>query len=368
MGTDGFVVSHRRVVGALSAFLSLTAAVSVGSCSTGAPAPRDTAPDLHVNHFHLCESKLRTGDLAGALEHLRAYQRQARQLAAREPGNLSHQLAESYGYSNVAAIYQRQGNLQAASDSFRQSIVLQDRLLSRSAVDLDVKHRRAVCLIHRGVILRALGETDLAEQVLDAALVETEAMTQLDSSNVNWLRAFASANVAAARLDLDGERTLEAIDRLHASRAILSALLKQHPARVAVLRDLANVHVHLADALRAERRLAAASREIGAAAAVARRMSAERDHDTLRTLAAVRAGSGALAMAYGDRWQATVDYEAAAGVLRLTIPDTRDHHVLELWTRIMLALGRGFDARQTFARLDEMGFREPSLMALRAPK
>ncbi|MFM8533450.1 MAG: hypothetical protein ACKOEC_07635 [Acidimicrobiia bacterium] len=82
-------------------------------------------------------------------------------------------------------------------------------------------------------------------------------------------------------------------------------------------------------------------------------------------LAAVRAESGAIAMERGDRWQATIDYEGAAGVLRLSIRETRDHDVLELWTRIMLALGRDFDARQTFARLDDMGFREPTLMALR---
>lgn len=368
MGIDGFVVSHRRVVGALSALFSLAAAFWVGSYSNDSPRDPEPVIELQSSHFSLAESKLRVGDLAGALEHLRAYQQEAGQLSVREPANRPYRLAESYGYSNVAAIYQRQGNLRAANDSFRASVDLQDILLARSPDDIKLKHRRAVCLMHRGLILRALGQTDLAERVLEVALTETEAMTRLDPSNADWRRDFALAGLAAARLDVDRGRTTHAIARLRASGAITRGLLEQHPDRVEMLRDLANVHINLGEALRASHQLSAASREIRAAAAALRRLPASRDHDTLRGLAAVRAESGAIAMERGDRWQATIDYEGAASVLRLSIVETRDHNMLELWTRIMLALGRGFDARQTFARLEAMGYREPSLMALRVPR
>lgn len=367
METDGFVVSHRRAGGALFALVSLTAAIWVGSYSLEPPAEPVTGV-LPTQQFYLGESKLQRGDLAGALEHLRTYQQQAEQLATRVPGNLSYRVAESYASSNVAAIYQRQGNLRAADDSFRQSIALQDSLLAKHPEDITLKHRRAVCLMHRGLILRALGQTELARRLLEMAVNEAEAMTVLDPSNADWLRDFASAGLAAARLDLDSGRTTEAIARLRASEAVMKGVLKQHPEKAAASRDLALVHVSLAEALRASRQLAAASREIGAAAEVLRLLPASRDHDTLRGLAAVRAESGAIALARGDRWQATIDYEAAAGVLRLSIPETRDPNILELWTRIMLALGRGFDAKQTFARLDEMGYREPRLMALRASR
>ena len=368
MGTDGFVVSHRRVGGALSALFSLTAAFLAGSCSSGGSGEREAASGLETHHFYLGESKLRSGDLAGALEHLRIYQQRAGELAVRDPANRSYRLAEAYSYSNLAAIYQRQGNLHAANENFRQSIALQDGLLATSPDDVNLKHRRAVCLLHRGLILRALGQTTLAEHVLDAALTETEAVTRIAPANADWLRDFAAAGVAAARLDLDRQRTIEAITRLRLAGAIISGLLRQDPEHAGMLRDQANVHINLAAALRATHQLGAASREIEAAEKVVRRLPSSRDHDTLRRLAAVRAETGAIAMERGDRWQATIDYEAAAGVLRLSILETRDHNVLDLWTRIMLALGRGFDARQTFARLDEMGFREPSLMALRAPQ
>lgn len=366
MGHDGFVVSHRRVVGALSALFSLSAAFWVGRYPADSARKPDPVIELQSSQFFLGESKLRVGDLASALEHLRAYQLQAQQLSAREPANRSYRLAESYGHSNVAAIYQRQGNLRAANDSFRQSIVLQDMLLAGSPTDLDLRHRRAICLIHRGLILRALGQTDLASRVLDTALAETQAMTRLDPSNAARRRDVASAGLAAARLDLDRGRIADAIVRLREAGAIISSLLRQQPEQAAMLRDLANVHINLAEAQRASHRLRAAAREISAATVVLRRLPESQDHDTLRMLAAVRAESGAIAMERGDRWQATIDYERAAGVLRLSIGETRDHNVLELWTRIMLALGRGFDARQTFARLDGMGFRQPTLMALRA--
>lgn len=368
MGIDGFVVSHRWVVGALSALFSLSAAFWVGSYADGGPREPDPVVELQSSEFDLAESKLRVGDLAGALAHLRAYQQQAAWLSAREPANRAYRLAESYGYSNVAAIYQRQGNLGAANASFRASIVLQDMLLVRSPDDINLKHRRVVCLMHRGLILRALGQTDLAERMLHAALADAETLTRVAPSNADWRRAAAAARLAVARLDLDRGRTTEAIAQLRVSGAVIRELLKQDPENVATLRDLASIHINLAEALRTSHQLAAASREIRAAADALRQLPPSRDHDALRRMAAVRAESGAIAMERGDRWQATIDYEGAAGVLRLSIVETRDHNVLELWTRIMLALGRGFDARQTFARLDAMGFREPSLMALRAAR
>ncbi|MFM8533451.1 MAG: hypothetical protein ACKOEC_07640 [Acidimicrobiia bacterium] len=245
MGNDGFVVSHRRVVGTLSALFSLSAAFWVGRYSNDSAREPDPVIELQTSQFSLGESKLRVGDLASALQHLRAYQQQAQQLSAREPANRSYRVAESYGHSNVAAIYQRQGNLQAANDSFRQSIVLQDMLLAGTPNDIDLRHRRATCLIHRGLILRALGQTDLARRVLDTALAETQAMTRLEPSNAARLRDFASAGLATARLDLDRGRTADAIVRLREAGASLSRLLEPQP-QAAMLRDLASVHINLA--------------------------------------------------------------------------------------------------------------------------
>lgn len=368
MGTDGFVVSHRRAWGSLSALFALATAFWIANHSTTV-APEDDAPVvLQTSHFYLGESKLQRGDLAGALEHLREYQQQAEQLSAREPSNRTYQLAASYGHSNVAAIYQRQGKLREADDSFRRSIILQNSLLVRSSDDPDLKHRRAVCLMHRGAILRALGQAEQAEHALSAALMETAALARIDPSNTRWQRDFVAAAVAAARLDVDRGRSAQAIERLRTAGEATRQLLSGDPASLVSLRDVASVHIRLAEAFRAEGNLTAASREIRIAATALQRIPAdERDQETLRRLAALRTESGAIALARSDRWQATIDYEAAAGFVRLSIPRTSDYDLLELWTRIMVALGRPFDVKQTFARLDAMGYREPSLMALRAP-
>lgn len=368
MGTDSVVVSHRRVWGTLSALLALTAALWIAGRPATVSPEHDAPVVLQSSQFYLGESRLQRGDLAGALEHLRVYQQQAEQLAAREPSNRAYRLAESYGHSNVAAIYQRQGKLQAADDSFRQSIVLQDTLLANAADDVDLTHRRAVCLMHRGLILRALGEPAQAERALDAALSAAEALTRVSPSNVRWQRDLAAAGIAAARLDLDLGRTSRAIGRLRASGAVLRGVLAGDPGAAPALRDAAGAHIRLAEALRADGDLAAASREIRAAATLLLKIpEGARDLETLRRLAAMRTESGAIAVGRGDRWQATIDYEAAAGLVRLSIPDSSDYDLLELWTRIMLALGRPFDVKQTFARLDAMGYREPTLMALRTP-
>jgi tetratricopeptide (TPR) repeat protein len=421
VGTDGFVVSHRRVVGTLAALVAIatigvaTFMVSFsrqrsavlaaydeelfsrsqvshqlgqslrarGDTESALKAHQDALaliedavrrhPEqiewqlrLRASHFFISDLKTQLGDFEGALAHLGAYQRNAAQLAARDPANVSYRREQSYAYSNVASIYQRQGNLQAAADNFGQAVVLQDSLLGRSAGDVDLKHRRAVCMMHRGLILRALGHSEQAGRALDEALSEMQALAQSDPSNAAWRRDYASAGLAASRLDLDRGRTARAIERLRASGAVISELLDAEPAALAMLRDMAQVHIQLAEALRAAGNPAAASAEMRTAEQVLRRIPpTARDHETLRRLAAARAESGAIAIDRGDRWQATIDYEAAAGWLRLAVPITRDHNLLELWTRIMVALRRPVEAKQTFARLEAMGYREPSLMALR---
>jgi len=226
-----------------------------------------------------------------------------------------------------------------------------------------------VGLIYRGLLLRARGETRQAIDTLEHAFREAQALVQLDPTNADWKRDLAVAGNALARLDVDQGRHARAIERLRASREIMSDLAKKNPTRAIELRDLAGVHNRMAEALRQARDLQAAETEVGTALSLLAQLSQKspRDPETLRYLALADEERGSVALAQGHSARAREAWEAAAATLTPLMAGTRDRNLLEGWTRLMVRLDRRDEARAAFNQLDAIGYREPTLMALRPP-
>ena len=372
---------------------------------------------LGTSHFYVADVRMRAGDLDSALAHFRAYQQIAEKLVARDPTNFTYRLEQSYGHSNVAAIYQRQGNLQgareqleigtrlqaelssqkpndqtlqisranafnrlgivedllgdlaAADASFEREIEIHNQVLAKDARNMRVRRRLEVGLIYRGLLLRARGETRAASATLETALREAQALVALDPTNADWKRDLAAAGNALARIDVDQGRHARAIERLRASRESMADLAKKNPTRTIELRDLGGVHTRLAEALRQARDLPAAAAEIGVALSLLVPLSEKnpRDAETLRYLALADEERGSIAVAQGQSARAREAWEAGAAMLKPLMAGTRDRNLLEVWTRLMVRLDRRDEAKAAFNQLDAIGYREPTLMALKLP-
>jgi serine/threonine-protein kinase len=372
---------------------------------------------LGTSHFYVADVQMRGGDLDSALAHFRAYQQIAEKLVAQEPANFTYRLEQSYGHSNVAAIYQRQGNLQgareqleivaklqaelaaqkptdqtlqtsranafnrlgivedqlgdlaAADASFAREIEVHHQILAKDPRNMRARRRLEVGLIYRGLLLRARGETQQAITTLETAFREAQALARLDPTNADWTRDVAAAANALARLDVDQGRHARAIERLRGSRAIMSDLAKKNPTRAIELRDLGGVHTRLAEALRHSRDLAAASTEINAACSLLAPLAEKtpREAETLRSFAQANEERGLIAASQGQAARAREAWEAAAATLAPLMAGTRDRNLLEVWARLMVRLERRDEAKAVFKQLDAIGYREPTLMALRLP-
>jgi tetratricopeptide (TPR) repeat protein/tRNA A-37 threonylcarbamoyl transferase component Bud32 len=372
---------------------------------------------LGTSHFYVGDVKMRSGDLKTALGHFRAYQLIAEKLVAKDPTNVTYRLEQSYGHSNVAAILQRQGDLQgareellkttrlelalaaqkpddttlqtsrantldrlglihdalgelaAANAAFVQEIEIHDGMLAKDPRNTRVRRRRVVGLIFRGDVLRAIGETDEAQGILEHALQEAHSLSSFDPANADWRRDVAVTESALARLDVARGTLVSAQARLNRSVVILTALLDKSPARAIELRGVINVRTRLAEVFRLTRNLTAASDELRRAGELVQRLppASLNELDSIQARAGMMLETGLLAAARGDKTRATSAWNTAAELLQPIIEKTRDRELLEPWAQIMLRLQNRDAVRQAFERLDAIGYREPSLMALRTP-
>ena len=207
-------------------------------------------------------------------------------LVSEEPANFAWRLEQSDGHSNVAAIYQRQGNLAAAREQLEIVTRLQAELALQQPGDQALQNSRANAFNRLGIVEDLLGDLAAADASFERSLEGVRpdphqgseeherqakarswpdfsrsspagarkgsrggrysgegvrrgagALVALDPTNALWQRDVAVAQSALARLDIDQGRGVAAIERLRASREIFSVLANKNPTRPTEVHD-----------------------------------------------------------------------------------------------------------------------------------
>lgn len=357
--------------------------------------------------------KMRGDKLDEALAHFQAYKEIAERFVGREPDNFKWKLEESYGHSNVAAIYSRQGRLVDARKELEIVVSLQADLVKQKPSDQDLQMSRANTFNRLGIVQDSLGdlqgavasfqrelETYAALQAVDsrnmrvrrraevghaysaltlraldrsreaadhfrAAYLEAQVLVGTDPSNTDWQRDLAIARLAVARLEID-DAPGKALALFRESFSTLEMLAKKNPTRAGELRDLARAHANIAEALRRTRRLDAAAKEIDSAVQILEPLAAKnsRNNDITRDMALAENERGLVFAAMGRTRDANEAWTRAVNRLSPLAANSRDRNLLDPWVRALVYLGRIDDARRGFDRLTAIGYRDRTFLEL----
>jgi serine/threonine-protein kinase len=202
-------------------------------------------------------------DLDAALPPLERYREIAEQLAAADPANLTWQLESAYASSNIGTIQEERGELQAALTSFQATLAVKQALTERAPENLDWRLDLASEYNKVGRALQKLGDLQGAERHYRADLEIGTALVAGDSSNTLFLERVTTAHYFLGQL-LEATGDLEAaIEQMNADLAIAAGLLARDSSNAEWARGLATSQTALGEALIAKGELERAAYLIG---------------------------------------------------------------------------------------------------------
>lgn len=288
---------------------------------------------------------------------------------ARAPDSkmLVAELADSYSW--LGGVRQAMGELKAASTLMGQEVALAAQLRQRFPDEPMWGTRYVRALQHRADLALALGDT--AHAVADYAEARTilESIARLDPANRALQVELAVLELAAFRAGQrpgDARRTLEELTRVHATIAALAA---SDPRNAEWARSVAVANDSIGELLLAQGDVDGAKSHVDTSLA------------SLRTLRAVNATNQDLRLALvntlllsasihrreGDSKHAELTCREARGVMQSGIETTMNYQLLAASLRIHLCLHEDDQAKRTFARLRQIGYRDPNFFHLVPP-
>lgn len=287
-----------------------------------AQAPDDDALLLELAHVQakLGDILVKQGELAAARPWFERYLEALRGLVARAPEDLQRLRFLGYAHSHLGNLQRWTGELDGALAHLRDDLAIAERLAARAPDDLSLVDELALRLNKVADLLLVRGERGPSRALLERERALVAVLLADDPARPQWRLAQArSALSFAALLEAQGELA-PALARAHAAAVALQELVLQSP-------DVRTIAVWLPYAWWRLGRL----------------------HQ--------RAGHEGEARA---AWQQGLAQSEAMASLDELEPRLRD-----VRARLLLALGRGDEARPILEALDRLGYREPELMATR---
>jgi tetratricopeptide (TPR) repeat protein len=224
-----------------------------------AQKPADTTyqRDLGVAYSEVGDVLVVQGNLPEALKSFRDGLIIFERLAQSDPG-ASRQRDLSFSYKRIGEVLVAQGDLQDALKFFRDSLAIFERLAQSDPGNAGWQRNLAVSYIEIGDVLVAQGSLPEALRSFRADLAITERLAQSDSGNADWQRELSVSyerigNVLVAQGNLP-----EALKSFRDSFAIIKRLAQSDPGNADWQRDLSVLNEHLGDVYLAQGNLSAA--------------------------------------------------------------------------------------------------------------
>ena len=349
------------------------------------------------------------GDAPAGERAMLEYLALARQLVARDPGNMAWQAELSYAHDNLGVILMDQGRAREAMREFERAQAANERRVAALPADAQAKldlgqdrswlssaqafalrfddaartrrreialyaallkddPRNAVALERLMYARRFLAELEIARGRLDAAGLEAaeasrlaDAQRKVEPANADWILAAGKSRVLLARLHAWAQGPQAGLADLASARPLLADLLARDPEAWAWRVELQETQAQVeSDLLRAAGRRAEALQV--ADASLARLQTVVRDP-------AQRAkGQRWLALAAGRaaRLQDEAGARADAQVRWQLVSDALDAHESQLDAEALAWLGRAraaqgatADSARLHERLRQAGYRDP---------
>jgi tetratricopeptide (TPR) repeat protein len=349
--------------GALTRFRSALARLAaLTPAQQDATAILDLGASLHTNIGRVLEAK---GDLdtarADYVVVLATYER----LSARERDRLDWKSEVGYAHNNLGQIAWKEGHLDEAIREYAA-----DRRMKASLAVLEPgsNSRREDLLISNAILgknLAAVGETEMAERYLRAAVDESLRLLQLDASVTSWQEDAGYYSMMLSALARTRGNLADANRFGDIALSRLRSLTGQDPQNVQWARNLAEGEMEAARRLLAAHRADAAGAMIGAAQARFRDVVKEdaADRANAQVLARMDIVAGDVAQAKGDAEGARRAWLAADAATRELGNASRDPAWLDARASALLRLGDIDAARPLLEQLAAMGYRHADLLA-----
>ena len=375
------------------------------STAAAKKAPRDPAVRLSLgtSHFWLGNGYRLQGDLPKARRHLTEYMNVAEQLAREYPENDEYRLERAYGHSNVAMILEAQGEYREALAHHSVTRAIKSERLAADPANAEKQADVAMTLNKMGFVLQRLGDLRGALEHFERELAMYRMLARSDPSHSRWKeRAAVSHSYAASAREALGdyeaafalrEQELAANRQLHtrdpqnaewqrnlaiamfrrgnllrirgaheaaladaaAAEALVEPLIRRDPTRRSWQRDRAVIRVGHARTLLAAGR-ADEARRMAADAASALQSLSSLDKILPRYVADAQLVLGDASAAAGDRAAAQRAWLRAHEALRDTATTATDLEALDIWSQVLLRLGRDAEAAPVAARLRDAGY------------
>lgn len=393
-------IAQGKLDDAMRAFAqAVTLATAAAKKEPGDPAVRLS---LGTSHFWLGNGYRLRGDLPEARRHLTEYMNVAEQLAREYPRNDEYRLERAYGHSNVATILEAQGEYREALEHHSVTRAIKSERLAADPANAEKQADVAMTLNKMGFVLQRLGDLRGALESFERELAMYRRLAQSDPSHSRWKERVAVSHSYAASArealgDYDGafalrEQELAVNRQLHtrdpenaewqrnlaitlwrrgnllhirgaheaaladyaAAETLVEPLIRRDPTRRSWQRDRAVIRVGHARTLLASGE-ANEARDMAADAASALQ-SLSLDKVLPRYVAEAHLVHGDANAAAGDRPAARRAWLRAHEALRDTASTTTDLEALDVWSRVLLRLGRDAEAAPVAARLRDAGY------------
>jgi eukaryotic-like serine/threonine-protein kinase len=375
------------------------------SASAVKKTPRDPAARLSLatSHFWLGNGYRLQGRLPEALHHLTEYMNAGEQLAREYPDNDEYRLERAYGHSNVATILEAQGEYRAALTHHEVTRTIKAERLAADPANAEKQADVANTLNKIGFVMQRLGDLRGALTNYQRELEIYRAAVRDDPSNIKWKRRLTvSQSYVASALEALGDydaafvlreqevavnRELHARDPENAewqrnlsialmrrgsllrirgafapaivdsvaAGALIDPLIARDRTRLSWQRDSAVIRVGHARAL-LDSGAASEARRVAAGAASSLESLAALDKILPRYIAEAHLVLGDASDAVGDRTAAGEAWNRALEVLKSVAGSTTDLETLDVWSRVLLRLGRNAEAAPVLSRLAAAGY------------
>ena len=264
---------------------------------------------LAAGNFWLGYIGLERGDIETMEQQMLIYRDLAKRLVGLDSSNPEWLAEEAFAYNNLGVVFDAQGKLAEATESFEQSNRIKRRLIEIDPADLDQKESLASGLAWLMSMSDVAGDLDAASQSAAEMLTLRRDVMDARPQNAQAKLAMCTALSHVGRLALTRAELPAALDALTEMQEIARRLERVDPGNPIYRRELAIAQRQLAEVMLAQGNVVDAGRSLDASAAILKEL-ADNAPDSLDL-------AMSLAQAVDDRAQVELTLGRPAAALSL---------------------------------------------------